>query len=226
MFESRARDIIVPQAEHAKLAGVVARLWGNSEFQKPNVDFESFTLGVDLHDRCYGEMDNYPIGRLSDEVWVPLERDYGVEPALDDPAATMLIRLHIKRLAQIRSTPERIALAKEIDEKVNAAAKKYSLNRDDFERADRIMDFCDSLAFDFSFEMPTRRAIEVYADPNAATPVKLEYYIKANGVIELEPWPLSVPEYSGNIVGYEAQGYPDNPVPTIMPFTLRPLSSK
>jgi hypothetical protein len=65
MFTSKQRPIVIPQWEHQKLAGTLALLWGNAEFERPPVPFESFLTGVGLHDRAYGPFDNLPIGGIA-----------------------------------------------------------------------------------------------------------------------------------------------------------------
>jgi len=62
MFTSKQRPIVIPQWEHQKLAGTLALLWGNADFERPPVPFESFLTGIGLHDRAYGPLDNLPIG--------------------------------------------------------------------------------------------------------------------------------------------------------------------
>jgi len=52
MFTSKQRPIAIPQWEHQKLAGTLALLWGNTEFERPSVPFESFLTGIGLHDRA------------------------------------------------------------------------------------------------------------------------------------------------------------------------------
>ena len=53
MFKSKLRPITIPQAEHGKLAGTLALLWGNAQIERPAIDFASFVMGVGLHDRGY-----------------------------------------------------------------------------------------------------------------------------------------------------------------------------
>jgi Protein of unknown function (DUF3891) len=79
MFKSKQRPVVIPQWEHQKLAGTLALLWGNTDFERPSVPFESFLVGVGLHDRAYGPVDNLPIGGLPEEQWLTLTR-HGVTP--------------------------------------------------------------------------------------------------------------------------------------------------
>src|SRR5262249_39739547 len=69
MFTSKQRPIVIPQWEHQKLAGTLALLWGNADFDRPPIPFESFLTGIALHDRAYGLLDNLPIGGIAEEQW-------------------------------------------------------------------------------------------------------------------------------------------------------------
>ena len=72
MFKSKTRAVVITQAELAKLSGILAYNWGNEEFDKPALDFNSFVEGVTFHDIAYCENDNYPISAMSREQWVEL----------------------------------------------------------------------------------------------------------------------------------------------------------
>ena len=50
MFKSKQRPIAISQWEHQKLARTLALLWGNAAFERPPVPFDSFLIGVGLHD--------------------------------------------------------------------------------------------------------------------------------------------------------------------------------
>ncbi len=60
MFKSKQRPLAIPQSEHQKLAGTLALIWGNDDFERPVVPFKSFLAGVGLHDRAYGPLDTFP----------------------------------------------------------------------------------------------------------------------------------------------------------------------
>jgi hypothetical protein len=61
MFKSKQRPIVIPQWEHQKLAGTLTLLWGNADFERPSVPFESFLTGIGLHDRAYRIVQPTPI---------------------------------------------------------------------------------------------------------------------------------------------------------------------
>ncbi len=58
MFKSTRRPIVFPQSEHLKLAGTLAFLWGNAQFEFPPLPPLSVIAGNALHDRAYGYLDN------------------------------------------------------------------------------------------------------------------------------------------------------------------------
>jgi hypothetical protein len=89
MFKSKQRPIVIPQWEHQKLAGTLALLWGNADFERPPIPFESFLAGVGLHDRAYGLLDNLPIGGIPEEEWLVLTHS-GFEMTWADPIADLI----------------------------------------------------------------------------------------------------------------------------------------
>ena len=81
-----------PEAEHQRLAGVVAAAWGNDEVKRPPLPFESWVRGVAVHDRAYGELDEDLIGAVAPvgyraggypERLDPVERVFRLVPTPD-----------------------------------------------------------------------------------------------------------------------------------------------
>ncbi|MCA9911303.1 MAG: DUF3891 family protein, partial [Anaerolineae bacterium] len=163
MFKSQKRPIVVPQAEHARFAGILASLWGNADFDRPALDFQSFIKGVTFHDRGYGQLDYYPLGEVDRETWLSIQRR-GILLSADDAISNVVSLLHIKRLLQnsgtAQPTDDLVALA---DEQIAASIGKSGLAREAFEWADKITQWCDDVAFDFSFEANVHRSPQVYA---------------------------------------------------------------
>src|SRR3954468_14813235 len=73
MFRSARRDVVFPQAEHARLAGALALAWGNERFTRPALPSDSFVRGVTLHDRGYGLLDEDEIGRMEPSRWAQIQ---------------------------------------------------------------------------------------------------------------------------------------------------------
>ena len=67
MFKSTQRPIVIPQSEHLKLAGALAQLWGNAEFELPPLPRLSVVTGIALHDRAFGYLDDLPVGTEMDD---------------------------------------------------------------------------------------------------------------------------------------------------------------
>src|SRR5512143_1318373 len=99
MFRSRARDVVYPQAEHQRLAGVVAAQWA----EPPLEPFDSFVHGVATHDRGYGELDADPIGGVAMERWLVIQRA-GIE-AQGDAIVDLVVAMHSFRLVSTVPMP-------------------------------------------------------------------------------------------------------------------------
>ena len=108
MFESKTRDIIIPQYEHGRLAGALAQVWGNENFKRPALPFASFVQGIAQHDWHYGLLDNLSISGASEAEWLAMAR-LGLELRLDDRVADILMKLHLRRLYAFNPTPARKA---------------------------------------------------------------------------------------------------------------------
>jgi len=206
VFRSTQRPVVYSQAEHARLAGVIARAWGNAEFPRPPLPFDSFVRGVVLHDRGYGELDNDGIGEVANDRWLEIMCK-GFEAQDDDPVVDLVAALHIRRLV----SGEPPAIQAEFEAALPARLAAADVSETDAEAADLVTNLCDRLSFSFCFE-------EEYAgrlDP-------FSYAVAADGSATLEPWPLGVPELTQTIVGYRADGYPEELEPVERVFRLVP----
>ena len=218
MFRSKQRPIAVPQWEHQKLAGTLALLWGNADFERPPVSFDSFLVGVGMHDRAYGPLDNLPIGGIPEEEWLALTRS-GFEMTWTDPIAELIAKMHLKRLASYGSAPARQALAAEMAHVIQAKIERHSLDATIFERIDRITDLCDRIAFDFCFEAPAEGEVHIFPWNDRDEEVAVGYRIEG-GTIQVDPWPFGVENHTGYLVGYQLEGYPAVLEPVIVLYQL------
>ncbi|MFN8487353.1 MAG: DUF3891 family protein [Caldilineaceae bacterium] len=223
MFKSKLRPITIPQAEHGKLAGTLALLWGNAQFDRPALDFSSFVLGIGLHDRGYQTLDNFPLLETPDTAWLQITRQ-GFYMPMSDPSADLIVKLHLKRLTSYDKTPARQALLAEMEHAIQQQVEQHQLNREEFQRIDRITNFCDSLAFDFCFEKPTQKTIKIFPKNGSNEELPLRYTIDA-GVITVDPWPFSVESHHGYLVGYQMAAYPTVLDPVIVPYQIERLHS-
>ena len=221
MFKSKQRPIVIPQWEHQKLAGTLALLWGNADFEQPSVSFESFLTGIGLHDRAYGPLDNLPIGGIPEEEWLALTRS-GFEMTWADPIADLVTKMHLKRLASYGSAPARQAMAVEMVQAIQAQIQRYGLDAATFERIDRITDLCDSIAFDFCFEVPAKGEIRIFPRNDRDEEVMVSYRIES-GTTQVDPWPFKVESHSGYLIGYQLEGYPTVLEPVMLWYQLVPV---
>jgi hypothetical protein len=218
MFKSKQRPIAIPQSEHQKLAGTLALLWGNADFERPPVPFESFLTGIALHDRAYGPLDNLPIGEIPEEKWLALTRN-GFEMNWTDTIADLITKMHLKRLVSYGNAPRRQAMAAEMTQAIQAQIQRHGLDAATFERIDRITDLCDSIAFDFCFEAPAQGELRIFPRNDRDEQVKVGYRIES-GTIQVDPWPFGVDSHAGYLVSYQLEGYPTVLEPVMLRYQV------
>jgi hypothetical protein len=78
------------------------------------------------------------------------------------------------------------------------------------------------VAFDFAFGLPTERTRAVYNRTDSTEEVALNYGIRDGGEIWVDPWPFGVEAYTGFIMGFQLEGYPDKLQPELLDFRLLP----
>lgn len=218
MFKSKQRPIVISQWEHQKLAGTLALLWGNDQFERPPVPFASFLAGIGLHDRAYGSLDNLPIGEIPEDEWLALTRS-GFAMTWADPIADLIAKLHLKRLASYGSTPERQAVTAEMAQAIREQILRHGLDLATFERIDRITNLCDRIAFDFCFEEPAEGVVGIFPRNDGGDELEVRYHIE-DGTIQVKPWPFRVDSQQGYLVGYQLDGYPAVLEPIMVPYQL------
>lgn len=222
MFISKQRPIAIPQWEHQKLAGTLALLWGNAEFERPLIAFESFVTGIGMHDRAYGPFDNLPIGAIPEEEWMALTRA-GFAMSWADPVADLIAKMHLARLVSYGTSLARHALAGEMTQAVQAQIRQHGLDAACFDRIDRITDLCDRIAFDFCFEAPAGGEVRIFPRNDQDEDRVVRYRI-AGGTIQVDPWPFGVANHLGYLVGYQRAGYPTVLEPVMVPYELMPAT--
>lgn len=224
MFKSKVRPVNVPHYEHSRLAGIFASFWGNHDFERPFIENAAFVHGVALHDWHYTPIDNLPLGEASEAEWLEIVRK-GVEHWYTDPTTDIVTKLHIKRLLSNATSPEAERLTQQVERRIKKQLPQTGFTLGQFEWADKITAFCDFLAFDFSFEEPVRKTRSVYNRVNSKETKPITYWVKPEGEITIEPWPFSTSSFSGMIIGYEREGYPERLQPIIMPYHCHPETS-
>lgn len=219
MFKSKRRAIVTPQSEHLRLVGTLAMPWGNDNFDSPPIERTSMIMGMGLHDRGYGLMDNSAIGSMSEEEWNGIARR-GFYMQYSNIIADTIVKYHVRRLASHDESAERKAMAVEFSQAIDERLKQYNLSKALFDRMDRITDLCDRISFDFCFDVPGSGAVSIFPWNEENTEVLVQYHVE-EGVISVAPWPFSVDSHEGYLIAYSLDGYPDRLDPFILPYRLQ-----
>jgi hypothetical protein len=218
MLKSKERGVLVPQFEHARLAGHLASLWGNQDFERPAFNFDSFVKGVQFHDRGFGLFDSRELGRMSTREHLQVLR-VGVEASFDDLYADSVVKMHIRRLLDLTAGSKATALMAELESRLQAQLHRTNASKEDFEWADRITDFCDTLSLAFCSECYGIQHVNVYPNQGSWIPIRLNCVVDPTG-IRVSPWPFCVPEIRGYLVAYEPEGYPDRREPVLLAYNV------
>lgn len=218
MFKSKRRQIITPQAEHLRLVGTLAMLWGNEAFDIPPIDRSSLIMGIGLHDRGYGFLDNNPIGGMQVEEWNVIARR-GFYMHYSDIVADTIAKYHVRRLANHDDSVERKQLTTEFTQAIDEQLARNGLSKRLFDRIDRITDLCDRISFDFCLELPASGSVSIYPRNSAETEIQVHYRVK-DDLIQVSPWPFSVKYFEGYLIAYHAETYPEFLDPCIKSFRL------
>jgi hypothetical protein len=207
VFASRRRPICFPQAEHARFAGALALAWT----ERPSLPFEAFVRGVADHDRGYGERDTDSIGGvMGSEHWVGIQRR-GFAPRGEDAVVDLVVALHVRRLLSSQEDDHERAAYAEVDHLIPSLLEDADVSPEDAEAADAITNVCDVISFEFCFEEACRRDVRGYT-----------IALDGHGAVEVDPWPFELPRLLGLVTAFAADGYPDRPVPVVVPYDVRP----
>jgi hypothetical protein len=210
VFRSRTRAVVYPQAEHARVAEMIARAWGNDRVERPPLPFDSVVRGVGLHDRGYGELDADGIGEVDDDRWLAIQRS-GFAPQDADPIVELVVALHIHRLVSYGESAARQAAAHEFAAELPARLEAAGVGEEDAAAADLVTNVCDRISFELCFESETAFSVRGFAC--TTTP---------EGIATIAPWPLAPEQLAIAAVGYEADGYPDVLRPVERTFVVQP----
>ncbi len=168
--------------------------------------FASFVRGVADHDRGYGEHDVADIDTVDDETWIAIQRR-GFAPRGEDAVVDLVAALHVRRLLS-RNDADATA---EADAVIASLLPLAGVSREQADAADAVTNVCDVIAFEFCFEAPSEREVR-----------GLQLTLDGEGDITVGPWPFRLPELTGLVTAYEADGYPARLVPVVVPFRARP----
>jgi hypothetical protein len=131
----------------------------------------------------------------------------------------MIAKYHFRRLASHGESQERKAMTGEFSLEIKKQLAGHKLSKELFDRIDRITDLCDTISFDFCFELPASKEFSVFPRNDSEEEVTIRYRVE-DGTIHADPWPFSVKTYQGYIVGYQLDGYPERLDPVIVRYFL------
>jgi hypothetical protein len=157
--------------------------------------------GVADHDRGYGELDDDPIGGVSEERWLGIQRR-GFAPRGEDAIVDLVVALHVRRLIGEGAAYD------EADAVVAALLDETGVSREQADAADAITNVCDVISFLFCFEEPAERALRGH-----------RIDVDGQGRFAIDPWPFDVPALAGRVPAFEADGYPKRLVPVEVAFS-------
>lgn len=227
MFRLQDPDVVVPQSEHGRLAGMIALHWGNESFARPPIDFDSFVAGVMLHDWHYGPSDEFPLDDLEPtprdsqrwRSWLDLAKR-GEASTFDDPIAEAVAKRHLVRLLDGEDDPEAIELSHRLDQRVDRLCGFAGIERRDVDAADSIVRVCDRLAFDVFRQSPDRDTIDVCSDFDGARSVTLRYSMSVGSRIVLDQWPLTCDSLQIGLLSFRRETYPRELTPAVLCLSI------
>jgi hypothetical protein len=194
-------------------------LWGNDHFDAPPIERNSMIMGMGLHDRGYGYLDNAPIGGMRDEEWEVIARR-GFHMECSDIVADTIVKYHFRRLASHGTSEIRKTLHSDFTKGIDEQLEKHNLSRSLFGRMDHITNLLDTLSFEFCFDIPASGSLSIFPRNGDEKEVTVEYHVE-DGEINVNPWPFSVDEHRGYLIAYHAEGYPERLDPFILPYHLK-----
>lgn len=214
MFRSPDPNLILPQFEHSRLAGMLAWHWGNADFDRPELPLDSFARGVTLHDWHYGLLDNHPLGNYDQQEWLAIAQA-GVDTDYGDPVTDVVAKYHLRRLMgkpELTTTAELMArLNRKIEQRTAESGHAPAA----FAWADPITRFCDSVAFMFGFQKLGWHTGSVYAAQGNSQTTKIAYQIVDTATIRFDPWPFGPSEVNEQVLFFPADGYPEQLRPRV-----------
>ncbi len=223
MFKPINQDLVIPQREHARLAGNIAVYWGNKDFDSPIIPFHSVVRGITFHQNGYDLLDTYPVKEMDEDTLVGVFRnDFSVQ--VSDIEAELINMFHQFRLVSKRlitkpsETFENLQKEFEIAIENKLTRSKYS--KADFLWADRITNLCDRISFNFSFGEKITETIPVYPKVGSEEKLEIVQSLKDANTIILDKWPFSSKQIRNVVVAYESKGYPKTLRPVLLEFLL------
>lgn len=223
MFKNERLRIIIPQQEHARMAGHIAQHWGNETFDKPKIGVEALVKGLTLHHMGYGSTDSLDFTSLTDAELLKVYLN-DTRVSFGDTDAELVNLFHHLRLVRNRNekTPTEafLYLQKEIEATIETKLKKSKFTKTDFEWTNRITHLCDRIAFNFSMGKMKEPSIDISSRVGSEATVALVHDVDGE-MITLHPWPFSVKSFNGFVIAYDSEDYPKSLSPFLLEYVVR-----
>lgn len=223
MFKPKNRNLIITQREHARLAGNIAVYWGNENFNLPRIPLSSIVEGITFHQNGYDLLDTYPVKEMDEDTLIKVfERDFNV--LMSNTEAELVDMFHQFRLVSKRLATKPSEKFESLQKNFEAAIKnklshsKYE--KRDFIWADRIINLCDRISFNFSFGEKITEIIPVYPKIGSEEKIEIKQSLMDKDTIELDNWPFSSKEIKSIVIAYKKEGYPKMLTPVLLEFKL------
>lgn len=225
MFKSERLPIIVPQQEHARLAGALAMRWGNDIFDRPSIPIESLAKGLIFHHVGYGSFDTVAFRELSEKgILEVFEKDIAAD--LGDVDAELVNLFHQLRLIKNRlartNSKGFLKLQEKVELMISTKLPRSNFEREDFERANRITHLCDRLSFNFSQGAVAEANVDVFARRGSSEKIGITNELVGTDTIVVDPWPFTGDEVNALIIAYAADQYPEVLIPYLIQVSVIP----
>jgi hypothetical protein len=224
MFIHKSKPLIVPQRNHAHLAGNLAAYWGNDKFDLPIIPLETVVKGITFHQNGYDLIDVKPVKQMTDDELVEVfKNDFYVD--LQDNDAELINMFHQYRLVSGRVETDQsqvfVALKNEFRKAMDVKLAKSQFSENDFLWANRITHLCDKLSFNFCFGNESPEKVELFQSV-ISTETITSVHVLEESTIHLDPWPFSTDKIISAVVAYEKDDYPNTLMPQLLTLSASP----
>ena len=165
MFKPKNKNLIIPQREHARLAGNIAVYWGNKDFDLPKIPLRQIVKGITFHQNGYGLFDIHPVKEMDEDTLVDVFRnDFSVD--MEDIESELINMFHqfrlISKRLSMKPSKKFERLQKEFETTIKKKLTLSKYGEKDFLWADRITNLCDRISFNFCFGEKIREVVPIY----------------------------------------------------------------
>lgn len=226
MFTYKSKNLVIPQREHARLAGNIAVYWGNKHFDLPRIPLSTVVKGITFHQNGYDTFDINPVGEMSEDIlYRVFENDFNVD--MKDQNAELVNMFHQFRLVNGKVKREGSEKFKKLKEEFNQVIqtrlKTSKFREKDFLWTNRITHLCDKVSFNFCMENKVEEIVPLYIKTNSQVMQNSKHRLVSENTVQLDSWPFSIREIKSVVIGYEKLNYPNHLIPHLLQVKLVPM---